>query len=43
MGEAISFIKYFENILQGKKLLTPVFEFMTEEPNNLQTKRNKET
>ena len=39
--EAISFIEYFENILQGKNLLTPVLEFMTEEPKQSPNKRKQ--
>ncbi len=39
--EAISFIGYFENILQGKNLLTPVLEFMTEEPKQSLNKKKQ--
>jgi len=39
--KAISFIEYFENILQGKNLLTPVLEFMTEEPKQSPKKRKQ--
>ena len=36
-----SFIGFFENILQGKNLLTPVLEFMTEEPKQSPTKKKQ--
>lgn len=39
--EAISFIGFFENILQGKDLLTPVLKFMTEEPKQSPTKKKQ--
>jgi hypothetical protein len=39
--EAISFIEYFDNILEGKNLLTPVLEFMTEEPKQSLNKRKQ--
>jgi hypothetical protein len=39
--EAISFIGFFENILQGKNLLTPVLEFLTEEPKQSLKKRKQ--
>jgi len=39
--EAISFVGFFENILQGKNLLTPVLEFMTEEPKQSPNKKKQ--